>query len=91
MLRVAIHSRRGNAVLGFLGVVYAVAAIVLLAWHVFDTWDAAGMMDRLIQMVLLATLVAGLWFARIAFANLGVHPEIRSKSGHRRRSDPAPV
>jgi hypothetical protein len=88
MLRVSIHSRRGNAVLGFLGVVYAIAAVVLLAWHLAQTWGAAGTIDRAIQVILVGTLLMGVWFVRIAIANLGMH--VRS-GDPRTESKPATV
>ena len=72
MLRVSIHSRRGNAILGFLGIVYAVAAAMLLVWHLTQTWGAAGLVDRAIQVMLVVTILAGIWFLTIAARNLGI-------------------
>ncbi len=89
MLRVTIHSRRGNAVLGFLGVVYSITAVVLLVWHVRQTWGAAGMIDRVMQLMLIGTAVTGVWFVAIAAQNLGWRRH--HSRAVRRHSDPATV
>ena len=70
MLRVRIRSRVGNIVLGTLGVLYVIAGAVLLAWSIVQTWDAASLMDRALQIILIAAIAAGLWFTAMARVNL---------------------
>lgn len=70
MIRVTIRSRTGNTILGFLGVLYAVSAVALLVWHGMQTRDAAGLIDRAIQVMLVLTVIVGLWFVLTARANL---------------------
>ncbi|HXG59707.1 MAG TPA: hypothetical protein VNL91_11855 [Thermoanaerobaculia bacterium] len=68
--QVTIESRVGNLLLGGLGVVYAVAAVVLLVYYFVQTWNAAGLIDRALQMVLVASAAVGVWFFLIARRNL---------------------
>ena len=58
-MRVALQSRVGNIVIAALGVVYAISASALLVYYVIDTWGAAGLVDRALQMALLFSAVAG--------------------------------
>ena len=73
MMRVCIHSRRGNLILGFLGFIYAVSGTVLLTWLVIDVWLAASFRDRILQLGLLGAAVCGVWFLLSALHNLGIH------------------
>lgn len=66
-----VRSRSGNAILGGLGVVYLVAALVLLVLHVVQTWGAASMLDRVVQAVLVLSAAAGMLFVSISARNLG--------------------
>ncbi len=79
-MRIAVRSRIGNSVLGVLGVLYVCAAIGLLAYHVVQTWGAAGLIDRAVQVVLLGSAAVGVLFILTAVQNLGLHwrrPEVR--------------
>ncbi|HVR41422.1 MAG TPA: hypothetical protein VMU84_20165 [Thermoanaerobaculia bacterium] len=71
MPAVKFRSRIGNVVLGIVGAAYLVFALTLLTWYLADAWDASGMLDRLMQLMLLGAAIAGAWFVRIAQANLG--------------------
>ena len=71
-----VHSRRGNIVIGVVGLAYAIAATVLLAVYVSQTAGSAGLIDRALQLVLIGTALAGCWFVRIAAKNL------RGTTGH---------
>lgn len=71
-MRVAVRSRTGNVVIGLLGAVYALAGTVLLVYAVVDTWGANGTIDRLVQTLLVATIVAGGWFIALAARTFGV-------------------
>ncbi|HUP47531.1 MAG TPA: hypothetical protein VNA04_01950 [Thermoanaerobaculia bacterium] len=71
-MRVEIRSRAGNAVIGILGVSYAVAAVVLLVVHFVQTLGAASLTDRAIQVLLLMVLAVSLWFVSIAARGLGL-------------------
>ena len=70
-MHIEVHSRTGNAVLGVLGCFYLVAAVVLLGYDLVQTWGAAGIIDRALQVALVMTALAGLFFIRIALQNLG--------------------
>ncbi|MGZ5494935.1 MAG: hypothetical protein ACXWHG_15120 [Thermoanaerobaculia bacterium] len=70
MVRVTIYSRTGNRVLAVAGVLYAIAGISLFGWYVVDTWNAASMIDRALQMVLIGAIVTGAWFIYVAKVNL---------------------
>lgn len=70
MVRVTIHSRTGNRVLAVAGAFYAIAGLALFAWFLVDTWGAATMIDRALQMLLVGAIALGLWFIQIARMNL---------------------
>lgn len=72
MWRVLVRSRRGNLVLAFVGAVYAVAAIAVLAWLVVDVWHSTGLIDLILQIALVAAAACGVWFVLVAMQNLGV-------------------
>ena len=78
-MRIALRSRTGNIVIAVLGVAYAVSAIALLVFYVMDTWGAAGLIDRVLQLALIGAAFAGLLFVAVAAQNLGY-----SLSGRRR-------
>ncbi len=67
-----IRSRSGNVVLAALGVTYAVSALVVLVWFVVDSWAAAAILDRAMQVCLAASAACGIWFIVTARENLGV-------------------
>lgn len=70
MVRVTIHSRTGNRILAVAGALYAIAGIALLAWYVVDTWNAASIIDRALQFLLIGAIVIGVWFIYVARVNL---------------------
>ena len=72
-MRRGIRSRSGNVVLAVLGVIYAVSALVVLIWFVVDSWAAAAILDRALQLCLAASAACGIWFIVTALQNLGVH------------------
>ena len=71
-MRMVIRSRSGNVVLAALGVTYAVSALVVLIWFIADSWSAAAMLDRALQLCLAASAVCGVWFIATALDNLGI-------------------
>jgi len=73
MTRVVVHSRSGNVVLAALGAVYAVGAIVALVAFAADVRDAAAILDRALQVGLIAAFGCGVWFLLTGLENLGVH------------------
>ncbi len=81
-MRIQVRSRFGNAVLGVLGVGYVCAAIALLAYHIAQTWGAAGLIDRAVQVVLLGSAAAGILFIVTAVQNLGLHWRHREARPH---------
>ena len=86
MLRVPIRSRFGNGVLGFLGVVYFVAAAGTLLYYIVTTWDAMTLTDNILQMGLLVAAIGGLLFILIAMQNLGLRDAARSRSARDRQA-----
>lgn len=74
MMRLPVRSRRWNLVLAVLGSIYAVSALVLLAWFVIDVWHAGGIADRVMQLALALSAACGIWFAISAMENLGFRP-----------------
>jgi hypothetical protein len=68
--RVLVRSRNGNFILAFVGVVYALSALAVLAWFVVDVWQAAALIDFLLQVALAGSAVCGFWFISIALDNL---------------------
>lgn len=70
VMRVLVRSRNGNFILAFVGAVYALSALAVLAWLVVDVWQAAALTDFLLQVALAASAVCGFWFVSIALNNL---------------------
>lgn len=71
-MRIEVRSRRGNAILGVLGALYLVSAIVLFVYDLMQTWGAASLIDRTAQIALAGCALAGLFFLLNAARNLGV-------------------
>jgi hypothetical protein len=72
-MRIGVRSRAGNAVLGIIGVLYAFAALALLAAAISQTWSAASLTDRAVQVMLIGSAVAGVLLAISCAQNLGLH------------------
>jgi hypothetical protein len=68
--RVLVRSRSGNLILAFVGGVYALSSVAVLAWFVMDVWQAARIADVMLQVALVASAACGVWFVSIALANL---------------------
>jgi hypothetical protein len=69
-MRLRVRSRIGNIVLAIVGGIYAVSALAILGWFVFDAWSASEISDRVLQFALAAAAVWGLWLASSARKNL---------------------
>jgi hypothetical protein len=74
MTRIAIHSRPGNVTLALVGSTVTIAALVLLALFVLQTWDGASLSERALQLMLPICAIAGAAMVRIAVANLSMRP-----------------
>jgi hypothetical protein len=68
--RVLVRSRSGNLILAFVGGVYALSSLAVLAWFVVDIWQAARIADFILQVALVTSAACGVWFVSIALANL---------------------
>lgn len=68
--RLLVRSHYGNVLLAVIGALYALGSLAVLAWFVADVWNAAGFVDRLVQIALLASAVCGAWFISIAWESL---------------------
>lgn len=73
MVRVLVRSRSWNLLLAVIGAVYTLGAIAALVAFAVDVWNAAAMMDRALQVGLIAAAVCGVWFLVTGLENLGVH------------------
>lgn len=82
MMRLPVRSRSGNLMLAVLGAIYAVGAIVVLAWLVIDGGNALAMIDRILQLALLVAAACGVWFIVNALENLGLR-HAQQRSAHR--------
>jgi len=71
-MRIQLRSRTGSIVVGILGVVYAVAAAAILVLYVVETWAAASLIDRALQLALAGVIVISAWFMIIAARSLGI-------------------
>jgi hypothetical protein len=69
-MRVLVRSRIGNLLLAFVGAVYALTALGVLAWFSIDVQDGAAFVDLLLQVALLAAAACGVWFVLIALPSL---------------------
>jgi len=87
MLRIPIRSRLGNAVLGVVGALYLVSATVTLVYYLVTTWGAASLLDRLLQVALLGSALAGVFFIVVALDNLGLLHLLRSTENSRSSRD----
>jgi hypothetical protein len=74
MLSVKIRSRIGNVILVGLGLTYALAGTVLLVWSLVSHWGAASPVEYAMVVLLIVATACGIWFASMAFQNLGVRP-----------------
>jgi zinc transporter ZupT len=70
-MRLPVRSRSGNIVLAFVGSLYAVSALAILVWFVFEVWKAADPSDLVLQFALAAAAACGLWIVLRALQNLG--------------------
>jgi hypothetical protein len=68
--RVLVRSRNGNLILAFVGGVYALSSLAVLAWFVVEVWQAARIVDFVLQVALVASAACGVWFVSIGTANL---------------------
>jgi hypothetical protein len=84
MLRIAVQSRMGNMALVVIGAIYALGALVVLAWFVVDVQNAAALLDRMMQFGLFVAAMCGVWFIANALRNLGSQPS-RKHLPHFRR------
>ena len=78
---VEIRSRSGNVALGAVGVIYFLAAVGTLLLYVTTAWGAAGLLDRLLQFMLILSALAGAAFLVIAADNLGFRLRRRRSAG----------
>lgn len=69
-MRVEIQSRSGNFIVGLLGVVYAISGLILFVVHFAQTWGAASLTDRAIQVLLIGVIAVSGWFVSIAMHGL---------------------
>ena len=71
-MRIPVESRVGNAVLGFLGVIYAVAAAALLVFEIVQTWGAMSLVDIGVALMLVVSFIGGVIFFITGARNLGL-------------------
>ena len=88
-MRVRLQSRVGNVVIAVLGVIYAISASSLLVFYLIDTWGAAGLIDRVLQLALVGAAAAGVLFVAIGAQNLGFSLTARRRNAHDHRAGAA--
>ena len=84
-MRMQLRSRTGSIVIGILGVIYAVAAAVILVLYIIQTWAAASLTDRALQLVLAGAILVSAWFVIIAARSLGI--PLSRRGARPRRAD----
>ena len=82
MVRLPVRSRSGNLMLAVLGGIYAVSAVVVLAFFVIDGWSALDTIDLILQMALLVAAACSVWAIVHALENLGLRHQTQ-RSAHR--------
>jgi hypothetical protein len=74
MLRIPVQSRKGNLALIILGTIYSLGALTVLVRFLVEVHNAAGRLDRLMQLSLVVAASCGIWFVVNALQNLGIRP-----------------
>ncbi len=69
---VRVRSRAGNLVLMAVGALYAVGGVVVLVMLAMNVWNAAKIVDIVLQAMLVLSALCGVWFISIAMQNFGV-------------------
>ncbi len=82
-MRLPVRSRSGNVVLAIVGGIYALSALSILLWFIFEVWSAATMFDRALQFALAVAVGSGLWIALSALENLGLRRRPRQWHVHK--------
>ena len=70
---IEIRSRSGNVALAVIGAVYLIIAVATLLFYVVTSWGASALTDRLLQLMLAGSALAGAFFLATGAGNLGVH------------------
>ena len=78
--RIQFRSRSGNVALAVIGAIYFICGIGTLLFYLVTSWGASAMIDRLLQLTLAGSALAGAFFLTTAAGNLGVG--IRSRRRH---------
>ena len=73
MHRLMIRSRRGNFVFAVLGAAYVLVAITLFGVLMYSTHAQQSLAEVMIEVVLVACAVSGLWVATNSARNLRHH------------------
>ena len=58
--------------LAIVGSIYALSALSILLWFIFEVWSAATLFDRALQLALVVAVGSGLWLVLSALENLGL-------------------
>jgi len=74
--QITIRSRSGNMALALAGMLYFLAALVTLSFFVITSWAGASIVDRVLQLALIASAFAGAFFLHVASQNLGMRPRL---------------
>ena len=82
---IEIKSHSGNVALGVVGAIYFLGGVGTLLLYVVTSWGANALLDRLLQLALIGSALAGAVFLVIAADNLKI--QLR----HRRTSAASPT
>ena len=77
---IAIRSRSGNVALGVIGAIYFICGIGTLLFYVVTSWGASALIDHILQLMLVGSALAGVFFLTTAAGNLGVGLRARRRS-----------
>lgn len=74
--QITIRSRSGNMALALIGLLYFLAAVVMLSFFVATSWSGASLIDRVLQLALVGSAFAGAFFLHVAAQNLGMRSRL---------------
>ena len=70
---IEIRSRSGNVALAVIGAIYLILAMATLLLYLVTSWGASALTDRVLQLTLAGSALAGAFFLTTGAGNLGVH------------------
>lgn len=69
-MSLTVRSRFGSLVVAVAGGMYVLAALVLLVFHIRQSFGARGLTDLAVDLLLAASALGGLWLMRVGLRGL---------------------